>query len=31
LRHLAHSGEGDALKAFGETCRAELKSLRTVL
>ena len=27
LRQLARSGEADALKAFGEACRVELKSL----
>jgi uncharacterized protein (DUF1810 family) len=28
LRQLARSGETDALKAFGEACRAELKAIR---
>lgn len=28
LRQLTHSGEGDALKPFGDACRAELKSMR---
>ena len=28
LRKLAHTGEADPLSAFGEACRAELKSLR---
>ena len=28
LRQLAHTGEADPLSAFGEACRAELKSLR---
>jgi hypothetical protein len=28
LRQLTRSGEGDALKEFGEACRAELKSIR---
>jgi len=28
LRQLARSGEADALKAFGEVCRLELKSIR---
>jgi hypothetical protein len=28
LRRIALSGDGDPLKAFGEACRAELKSLR---
>ena len=28
LRQLALSEDGDPMKAFGETCRAELKSLR---
>jgi hypothetical protein len=28
LRQLARSGEADALKAFGEACRVELKSIR---
>jgi hypothetical protein len=28
LRRIATSGDGDPLKAFGEACRAELKSLR---
>jgi hypothetical protein len=28
LRQLARSGEADALKAFGEACRMELKSIR---
>jgi hypothetical protein len=29
LRQLARSGEADALKAFGEACRTELKSIRS--
>ena len=29
LRQLAHSGDADPLKAFGEACRAELNSVRT--
>ena len=28
VRQLTRSGEGDALKEFGEACRAELKSIR---
>ncbi len=28
LRQLTRSGEGDALKPFGDACRAELKSIR---
>lgn len=28
LRQLARSGDADALKGFGEACRAELKSIR---
>jgi hypothetical protein len=28
LRKLAHAGEADPLRDFGEACRAELKSLR---
>ena len=28
LRQLARTGEADVLKAFGEACRAELKSIR---
>ena len=28
IRDLAHSERGDPLKTFGETCRAELKSMR---
>jgi hypothetical protein len=28
LRQMAHSGDADPLKAFGEACRAELKSFR---
>ncbi len=28
LRELTRSGEGDALKPFGDACRAELKSIR---
>lgn len=28
LRKLAHTEQGDPLSAFGEACRAELKSLR---
>jgi len=28
LRQMAHSGDTDPLKAFGEACRAELKSFR---
>ena len=28
VRQLTRSGEGDALKGFGEACRAELKSIR---
>jgi hypothetical protein len=28
LRELTHSGESDALKPFGDACRAELKSIR---
>ncbi len=28
LRQLARSGDADALKAFGEACRVELKSIR---
>jgi hypothetical protein len=29
LRALVRSGEADPLRAFGEACRAELKSIRT--
>ena len=28
LRHMARSDEADPLRAFGETCRAELESMR---
>jgi hypothetical protein len=28
LRQLAHSSEADALRAFGEACRSELKAIR---
>ena len=28
VRQLTRSGEGDALKEFGEACRAEIKSIR---
>ena len=31
LRQLARSGEADALKAFGEACRAELNSIQARL
>ena len=31
LRQLARSGDADALKAFGEACRAELKSMQARL
>ena len=31
MRQLAHSASGDPLKAFGEACRAELKSIRASL
>jgi hypothetical protein len=31
MRQLAHSADGDPLKAFGEACRAELKSIRARL
>ena len=31
LRQLARSAESDALRTFGEACRAELKSLRARL
>ncbi len=31
LRQLARSGEADALKAFGEACRAEYKSIQARL
>jgi len=31
MRELAHSANADPLKAFGEACRAELKSIRARL
>ena len=31
MRQLAHAANGDPLKAFGEACRAELKSIRASL
>jgi hypothetical protein len=31
LHQLARSGEADALKAFGEACRAELNSMQARL
>ncbi|HTQ00859.1 MAG TPA: hypothetical protein VMN56_16185 [Casimicrobiaceae bacterium] len=31
MRELAHSTRGDPLRAFGEACRAELRSIRTRL
>jgi hypothetical protein len=31
MRQLAHSADADPLKAFGEACRAELKSIRARL
>jgi hypothetical protein len=31
LRALARSAHGDPLKAFGEACRAELKSMRAAV
>jgi hypothetical protein len=31
MRQLAHSASGDPLKAFGEACRAELRSIRASL
>ena len=31
MRQLAHSAGGDPLKAFGEACRAELRSIRASL
>jgi hypothetical protein len=31
LRRMAHSEDADPLKAFGEACRAELKSMRALV
>jgi hypothetical protein len=31
VRALARSAEGDPMKAFGEACRAELKSMRSAV
>jgi hypothetical protein len=31
LRNMAHSEDADPLKAFGEACRAELKSMRALV